>query len=112
MAPMAQGRDVASAIFQDAIGIGGVNEIRNRLVPSREHLLQLVFPAAGRVDVVRRHVRGGIPCEAAVTGVEDSESFSSAPGLAVSARGNCAAVVLGSSAPDRVTAVDGIGGAE
>src|ERR1700730_18289032 len=112
IAPRRQRREVARAVFQDSGFIRRIDEIRNRVVPSVKHLLELAFPSAGGVEMVRRHIGCRIPRERAVTGVENSESLSSAPRFAVATDGNRIAIVLRQAAPDRVTAIDGIGSAE
>src|SRR6202790_2210012 len=111
-APLAQRGEVARAVFQDTRFIRRVDEIGNRLVPSIEHLLELAFPSAGCLQMGWGHIRRCIPRESAVTGVENSESLSRTPCLAVATCGNSVAIVLRQAAPDRVTSIDGIGSAK
>src|ERR1700693_2529014 len=83
IAPGRQRREVARAVFQDSRFIRRINEIRNRVVPSAEHPLEFAFSSAGGVEMMWRYIRCRVPREPAVTGVENPESLSTTPRLAV-----------------------------
>src|ERR1051326_29854 len=93
-------------MLHDAFLICGGDQISNRIVPSGEHLLQFEFPSTGPVLMIRRNICRRVPGKAVLTNVENAETFSAAPRLAVVARRDRSPIVPADAAPDGIASID------
>ena len=99
--PAWQGGEVRRAVLEDQLS--RLNQFRNWLMPGGEPLPQPI-PLSRRIPA--RPIRGGMPCEAAAADIENSESASTAPGLAIDARTDRLAPVSGHTSPHHVAPVN------
>ena len=86
----------------------GTQKICDWLMPASEQLLMFPFSSAVRVEMLRRHIRCGVPCESSMAGVKNSETFPCSPRFAIAPGRNRSAIVSRQTPPHRVTSINGI----
>ena len=78
-------------------------------MPASEQFLKFPFSSATRVEMLRRHIRGGVPSVSSMTSVKNSETLPCSPRFAIEPRCYRIAIVSCQAAPDGVTSINGIG---